>query len=162
MSEKEYGIDFEKYVDPTSHDTPLPVVIRGLGRSSLITSKRGFNEEYHPMLIGKLSSDDFLHIVRMVNIIIRNSYTNYCQRMLFGITCCCCSCGMSLIPLLQRTTRARKSIENVLKTENARLYQKLGLEWKLEYRLSPTGQYFEYVLLIAFIPPLNMFTLDPL
>lgn len=81
--------------------------------------------------------------------------------ILFGCLCCCCTFGCSFWPVICMNKKTRLSIEKLLDWENSHLYQRLGLHWKLDKRrLDSNTSMVEFVLVIEFIPKLNIYMPD--
>lgn len=64
---------------------------------------------------------------------------------------CCCTLGCSLLPVVCLSRRSINAIEKLLDYENARLYNKLGLNWRLARQHCDTNNLTEFVLLIEFL-----------
>jgi hypothetical protein len=81
---------------------------------------------------------------------------SFSYRLLCGCICCCCTIGLSLCPVLCLNKRSKNAVSKVLDWENARLYHKLGLHWRLTKQKCPNNAVQEYVLMIEFRPPLSL------
>jgi hypothetical protein len=83
-------------------------------------------------------------------------FIKFYLRLLCGCICCCCTIGLSLCPVLCLNKRSKNAVSKVLEWENARLYHKLGLHWRLTKQKCPNNAVQEYVLMIEFRPPLSL------
>ena len=149
-----------------------PIVIRGAGHVTVFALNNKFDEEYPQALTHKVSRDEYQETIKRVNLILRKNvpinfkwyvhrrapvdHFRLDSRLLCGCICCCCTIGFSLCPVLCLNKRSKNAVSKVLDWENARLYHKLGLHWRLTKQKCPNTAVQEYVLLIEFRPPLSL------
>lgn len=139
-----------------------PVVLRGNGNLTLFGLSNSFSDEFPASLIGRVSKEEFEKTMRRINNLLRDQQSLSAKLLLFGGLCCCCSLGFSLVwPSIALKKRSKMSLEKFLANENNRLYTKLGLNWKLsEQRCYSNPAFVEYVLMIEFIPKINLYLPD--
>lgn len=139
-----------------------PIVIKGNGNLVLFGLSNSFATEFPSGLIGRVSREEFNSTMSQINSLLRSQQSLSAKVLLFGSLCCCCSLGFSLIgPSIALRKRSKMSVEKFLANENARLYTKLGLNWRLaEQRCYSNHAFIEYVLLIEFTPKINLYQPD--
>lgn len=139
-----------------------PIVIRGNGNLLLFGLSNSFSSDFPPALVGKVSKEEFNRTMKHLNLLLREQQSLSAKVLLFGSLCCCCSLGFSLIgPSIALRKRSKISVEKFLANENTRLYCKLGLNWRLaEHRCFSNHAFIEYVILIEFLPKMNLYQPD--
>lgn len=139
-----------------------PVILRGNGNLTLFGLSNSFSDEFPSALIGRVSKEEFERTMRRINNLLRDQQSLSAKLLLVGGLCCCCSLGFSLVwPSIALKKRSKMSLEKFLANENSRLYSKLGLNWKLgEHRCYSNPAFVEYVLMIEFVPKINLYLPD--
>ena len=139
-----------------------PIVIRGNGNMTLFGLSNTFNGEFPSVLVGRVSREEFEASLSRVNHLLRQHHSTNAKLLLLGCLCCCCSLGCSLLwPTLALSKRTRTALEKLIASENHRLYNKLGLNWKLtKERCHSNYAFMEYVLVIEFLPKLHLYQPD--
>nr|CAG4650549.1 EOG090X0FHK [Sida crystallina] len=142
----------------TFTDTPLrdPVVIRGAGNVTVFGLSNRFDTEFPSALTGKLAPEEFHDSLYRINAVLKKTLPVNVKWLFCGCICCCCTLGCSLWPVVCLSKRSRHAIEKLLDWENNHLYNKLGLHWQLSKQRCDSSAMVEYVLLIEFIPRLQI------
>jgi len=144
------------------YPTMEPIIIRGNGNMTLFGLSNTFNNDFPSMLIGRVSREEFEATLSRINNMLRQHHSTNAKLLLLGCLCCCCSFGCSVLwPTLALSKRTRMALEKLLASENSKLYQKLGLNWKLsKERCHSNHAFMEYVLVIDFLPKLQLYQPD--
>lgn len=139
-----------------------PIVIRGNGNITLFGLSNTFNSDFPCVLVGRVSREEFEGSLSRINHMLRQHHSTNAKLLLLGCLCCCCSFGCSLLwPTLALSKRTRTALEKLIAAENHKLYNKLGLNWKLAKERCHTNYAFmEYVLVIDFLPKLHLYQPD--
>lgn len=139
-----------------------PIILRGNGNLTLFGLSNSFSNEFPSALIGRVSREEFNTTMRRINSLMKEQQSLSAKLLLFGGLCCCCSFGFSLVwPSIALKKRSKLSLQKLLASENNRLYSKLGLNWKLaEQRCYSNHAFIEYVLMIEFLPKINIYVPD--
>jgi hypothetical protein len=149
---------------PQVQDYPSiePIVIRGNGNMTLFGLSNTFNGEFPSVLVGRVSREEFEATLSRVNHLLRQHHSTNAKLLLLGCLCCCCSLGCSLLwPTLALSKRTRTALEKLIANENHKLYNKLGLNWKLtKERCHSNYAFMEYVLVVEFLPKLHLYQPD--
>lgn len=141
-------------------ETKEPVVIRGAGNITIFGVSNKFNETFPTQLYAKLAPEEFKDTIKQINSILSRELANSFRWLVFGSVFCCCTLGCSLFPVIFINKKARLSINKFLSIENARLYLKLGLKWRLAKIKCNSNSLMEYVLLIEFLPTILLYQPD--
>lgn len=144
------------------YQTTEHITIRGNGNMTLFGLANTFSSEYPPSLIGKASKEEFEATINRINNLLRSHHSTNARLLLVGCLCCCCSFGCSLLwPTLALSKRTRSALEKLLANENNRLYNKLGLNWRLgKERCHTNHSFMAYVLIIEFLPKQHIYLPD--
>lgn len=139
-----------------------PIVIRGNGNMTLFGLSNTFNGEFPSVLVGRVSREEFEATLNRINNLLRQHHSTNAKLLLLGCLCCCCSFGCSLLwPTLALSKRTRTALEKLIASENHKLYNRLGLNWKLtKERCHSNYAFMEYVLVIEFLPKLHLYQPD--
>ncbi|CAG2116680.1 unnamed protein product [Medioppia subpectinata] len=139
-----------------------PIVIRGNGNITLFGLSNGFTDSFPSTLLGRVSREEFESTVHRINALLRAQHSTNAKLLILGCLCCCCSLGCSLLwPTLALSKRTKNSLEKLLSHENYKLYHKLGLNWRLaKQRCHTNHSFMEYVLVIEFLPKLQLYQPD--
>nr|CAG4652234.1 EOG090X0FHK [Triops cancriformis] len=146
--------DFDQISDPPL--APDPVVVRGAGNVTVFGLSNKFSTEFPSSLIGRVAPEEFRETMQRINGVLKKTLPVNVKWLFCGCVCCCCTLGCSLWPVVCLSKRTRHAINKVLDWENNHLYNKLGLHWRLAKQRSDTSSMMEYVLLIEFIPRLQI------
>ncbi|XP_074599569.1 cysteine-rich hydrophobic domain-containing protein 2 [Brevipalpus obovatus] len=138
------------------------IIIRGNGNMTLFGLANTFSSDYPSNLLGKVSKEEFEATINRINNLLRSHHSINARLLLIGCLCCCCSFGCSLLwPTLALSKRTRSALEKLLYGENNRLYNKLGLNWKLgKERCHTNHSFMDYVLIIEFLPKQHIYLPD--
>ncbi|KRX46729.1 Cysteine-rich hydrophobic domain 2 protein [Trichinella nativa] len=139
--------------------SPDPIVIKGNGNITLFGLSSRFDSVFPPKLVGKVAPEEFNATICRINRVLQKSISVNVRWLLFGCICCCCTLSCSLWPVVCLSRRTIRTIEKLLDWENAHLYYKLGLQWKLHRTKCESNNMTEYVLWIDFLP--KQFLLHP-
>lgn len=139
-----------------------PIIIRGNGTVTLFGFSNTFSTDYPKCLNGHVSKEEFDETMSRINNLLRNHHSTNVKWFIVACLCCCCSFGCSLLwSTLILSKRTSTALEKLLSNENKRLYQKLGLKWKLAQKKGSQNQSFlEYILVIEFIPKEHIYSPD--
>lgn len=137
-----------------------PVVIRGTGHITLFGLNNQFSAAFPHSLLGRLAPEEFEGSVGRINAVLRKSLPVSLRWLLCGCCFCLCTCGCSLWPVICLSKRTRHCLQKTLGLENASLYNKLGLHWRLARQRCDNGSLMEYVLVIETIPKKDIFRPD--
>lgn len=163
-----------------------PIILRGTGNMTLFGLSNSFATSFPSALLGRVSREEFDYTINRINQLLEQQHTTNSKFLLLGCLCCCCSLGCSVLwPIFALSKRTRNSLEKVtnpwlklirypiyaisvplvftqlLAMENSRLYNKLGLDWKLSKQQCHTNNSFmEYVLVIHFLPKVHIYQPD--
>lgn len=176
------NIDYLLSLLPPTELTELlvedPIVIRGNGNMTLFGLSNSFVNTFPSSLLGRVSREEFEYTMSRINGLLRQQHSTNAKFLLLGCLCCCCSLGCSLLwPTFALSKRTRSSLEKVcsksyfsvfkfiflqlLAMENSRMYNKLGLNWRLSKQNCHNNHSFmEYVIFIDFIPKLQIYQPD--
>nr|CAG4638109.1 EOG090X0FHK [Chydorus sphaericus] len=151
--------DNGEWVDLIPHSRePLrdPVAIRGAGNVTVFGLSNKFDIEFPSALTGKVAPEEFSETLQRVNSVLRKTLPVNVKWLFCGCICCCCTLGCSLWPVVCLSKRTRHALEKLLEWENSHLYSKLGLHWKLSKQRCDSSAMVEYVLLVEFVPRLQI------
>lgn len=137
-----------------------PVIIRGAGNITIFGVCNKFNEQFPTQLNAKLAPEEFRDTIKQINNILSRELANSFRWLVFGSIFCCCTMGISLLPVIFMNKKAKLSINKLLDIENQRLYLKLGLKWKLTKMKCNSNSLNEYVLLIEILPTIMLYQPD--
>ncbi|XP_003390184.1 PREDICTED: cysteine-rich hydrophobic domain-containing protein 2-like [Amphimedon queenslandica] len=133
-------------------DVPDPVRLRGVGGTTIFGLNNRFDDEFPSYLVGKVAPEEFHATLERINSILYKSIPFNLKCLICGCLCCCCTLGISLGPVLYLSKRTRTRLEKVISQENWRLYNKLGLNIKLQKEFCDGNNLREYVIYIEFLP----------
>ncbi|UJR21996.1 hypothetical protein I4U23_025064 [Adineta vaga] len=161
---EQHSLDFSTTNDDNNDLIPTyiqrliePIIIRGTGHITVFALNNQFDEEFPQGLAHKVSREEYHETIKRVNTILRKNIPNHFKWLIFGCICCCCTIGLSLCPVVWLNRRSKNAVNRVLQSENARLYHRLGLHWKLtQQKYSNNNTVQEYVLTIEFCPVLSL------
>ncbi|XP_059479102.1 cysteine-rich hydrophobic domain-containing protein 2 [Neocloeon triangulifer] len=139
---------------------PDPVVVRGAGNMTIFGLSNVFNTEFPSGLVSRVAPEEFQATITRVNSELRKTLPVNVRWLLCGCVCCCCTLGCSLWPVVCLSRRAQLSLTKLLDYENSRLYNKLGLHWRLAKRRCDSSSMMEYVLLVEFVPKIPIYRPD--
>ncbi len=159
---------------------PEPIVIRGSGNVTVFGLSNRFEDAFPSGLQARVAPEEFESTLKRVNSLLRKNLPINVRWLFCGCLCCCCTLGCSMWPVIclsKRTRHQVKShsndalkrfkpfffacqIEKLLDWENSRLYEKLGLRWKLSRQRCDSTLMMEYVLLVEFVPKLQIYKPD--
>lgn len=148
-----------KYHCPPQAPVPDPIVIKGQG-DVLFGMSRRFNKEFPQALTGKLSPDEYAETIARLNAILEKQVNLGIKWLMFGCLCCCCTVGCSLWPAICLKQTTKKTLEKTIDYENVRLYHKINLNLRLHKKRLDNQPLSEYVLLIEFVPKINLLRPD--
>lgn len=137
-----------------------PIVIRGAGNLTIFGVCNKFSEQFPAALNAKLAPEEFRDTIKQINSILNKELENSFKWLVVGSLFCCCTLGCSLLPVIYLNKKAKLCINKLLDIENQRLYNKLGLRWRLTKLKCNSNSLFEYVLLIDFLPVLSLYQPD--
>nr|SVE74497.1 EOG090X0FHK [Daphnia barbata] len=142
----------------TLHREPVrdPVAIRGAGNVTVFGLSNRFDTEFPSALTGKVAPEEYSESLQRVNSVLKKTLPVNVKWLFCGCICCCCTLGCSLWPVVCLSKRTRHALEKLLDWENSHLYSKLGLHWKLSKQRCDSSAMVEYVLLIEFVPRLQI------
>lgn len=137
-----------------------PIIIRGAGNITIFGVCNKFNEQFPSQLNAKLAPEEFNDTIKQINQVLSKELANSFRWLVFGSIFCCCTLGISLLPVIFMNKKAKLSINKLLDIENQRLYLKLGLKWKLTKMKCNSNSLTEYVLLIEILPTILLYQPD--
>jgi hypothetical protein len=140
--------------------SPEPIIIRGSGNITVFGLHNRFKSDFPPTLLARVAPEEFKLTIEKVNSVLRKSLPLQLKWIIFGCLCCCCTLGCSFWPVVCLSKKTKLSLEKLLEWENNHLYRKLGLKWKLVQMHLDNSALLEYVLMIEFIPKLNLHAPD--
>lgn len=138
--------------DVANAPVPEPILLKGVGGSTLFGISNYFKDEYPTTLTGKVAPEEFLGTMEQLNGILQKSVPFNLKLLLCGCLCCCCTLGLSLGPVVYMNKRMKSKIEKLLEAENSRLYHKVGLCWKLHREETDNSNLRSYVISIEYLP----------
>lgn len=150
-----YSLNYTNYISIKD-----PVIIRGAGNITILGVCNKFNEQFSTQLNAKLAPEEFRDTIKQINQILSKELANSFRWLVFGSVFCCCTLGISLLPVIFMNKKAKLSINKFLDIENQRLYLKLGLKWKLTKMKCNSNSLTEYVLLIEILPTVLLYQPD--
>jgi hypothetical protein len=150
-----YSLNYTNYINIKD-----PVIIRGAGNITIFGVCNKFNEQFPTQLNAKLAPEEFRDTIKQINQILSKELANSFRWLVFGSVFCCCTLGISLLPVIFMNKKAKLSINKLLDIENQRLYLKLGLKWKLTKMKCNSNSLTEYVLLIEILPTVLLYQPD--
>ncbi|XP_049962120.1 cysteine-rich hydrophobic domain-containing protein 2-like [Schistocerca serialis cubense] len=161
------------YADDASDDEDVrpdkcleePVLVRAAVRrgTPALGLAACFSDTLPERLRGRVAPEEFARSVWRVNAAARRAAPGWarCVAGWAGCALCCCTLGCSLWPALWLARRSRRAALRALRRENARLYRRLGLRWRLARVASVDAPGLsEYVLAIDFLPPNGIYSPD--
>ncbi|KAJ3660686.1 hypothetical protein Zmor_005124 [Zophobas morio] len=129
-----------------------PILIRGNGHVTLF----GLNNHYSPVIPSRLRTrlapEEFEMTIVLINKVLRRQFINNIFWFLCGCITFCCTLGCSMCPVIYFSKRTLRSLHKTLKSENNRLYNKLGMHWSLHKLHFGPFNLVEYILVINFLP----------
>jgi hypothetical protein len=137
-----------------------PIIIRGDGNITIFGIFNRFSREFPAKLAAKIAPEEYRDTITNVNIILKKELTNSLKWLIFGSICCCCTFGMSLLPVFYINKKAKLAINKLLNIENERIYKKLGIKWRLAKQKLNSGSLLEYVIVIDIMPSLLIYEPD--
>ncbi|KAH7636723.1 uncharacterized protein LOC124495315 [Dermatophagoides farinae] len=139
-----------------------PIQIRGNGNITLFGLSNCYQSSFPSALLGRVSKEEFEYTIGRINHLLQQQHSTNIKFLLLGCLCCCFSLGCSLLwPGFALSRRTKNSLEKLLAMENSRLYNKLGLNWRLSKQPSHTNHSFmEYILIIDFLPKMHIYQPD--
>lgn len=140
----------------SSHTQKDPIAIHGAGNVTVFGLSNKFDTDFPSALTGKLAPEEYHETISRVNSVLKKTLPVNVKWLFCGCLCCCCTLGCSLWPVVCLSKRTRKALEKLLDWENSHLYTKLGLKWSLSKQRCDNSAMIEYVLLIEFVPRLQI------
>lgn len=137
-----------------------PIIIRGAGNITIFGVCNKFNEQFPTQLNAKLAPEEFRDTIKQINNVLSKELANSFRWLVFGSIFCCCTLGISLLPVIFMNKKAKLSINKFLDIENQRLYLRLGLKWKLTKMKCNSNSLTEYVLMIEILPTILLYQPD--
>ncbi|RVE44865.1 hypothetical protein evm_010465 [Chilo suppressalis] len=119
-----------------------------------------FNTEFPSGLQSRVAPEEYQATVARINSVLKKTLPVNVKWLFCGCVCCCCTLGCSLWPVICLSKRTQHSLNKLLEWENSRLYNKLGLRWRLTKQHCDSSSMMEYVLLIEFIPKIPIYRPD--
>lgn len=139
---------------------PDPIVIRGAGNMTVFGLSNRFESEFPNGLVSRVAPEEFKATVIRVNSVLKKTLPVNVKWLFCGCVCCCCTLGCSLWPVVCLSKRTQHSLNKLLEWENSRLYHKLGLHWRLTKQRCDSSSMMEYVLLVEFVPKIQIYRPD--
>jgi len=133
-----------------------PVVIRGAGNVTVFGLSNRFDIEFPCALTGKVAPEEYHDTLQRINSVLKKALPVNVKWLFCGCLCCCCTLGCSLWPVVCLSKRTRHALEKLLDWENNHLYTKLGMLWRLSKQRCDSSAMIEYVLLVEFIPRIQI------
>jgi len=115
-----------------------------------------FDIEFPCALMGKVAPEEYHDTLQRINSVLKKALPVNVKWLFCGCLCCCCTLGCSLWPVVCLSKRTRHALEKLLDWENNHLYTKLGMRWRLSKQRCDSSAMIEYVLLIEFIPRIQI------
>jgi len=131
---------------------PDPVIIKGCGHTTVFGLSNRFDSAFPSQLVGKVAPEEFKDTIVRINSILRKSMPVNVRWLFCGCVFCCCTLGCSLWPVVCLNKKTVRAIDKTLDWENAHLYSRLGINWRLKKQRSDSNNMTEYVLVIEFLP----------
>ncbi|KAL3282957.1 hypothetical protein HHI36_006115 [Cryptolaemus montrouzieri] len=125
-----------------------PTVIRGTGNIVLFGLSNKFSPDLPGRLLSRVAPEEYKETIEKVNYVLDRKVSRNFKWFLCGCVFVCCTCGVSLWPSIHMSKHTKLELERLLKWENARLYNKLGLKWSLSKQFNGSPPMVEYVILI--------------
>nr|CAG4636579.1 EOG090X0FHK [Eubosmina coregoni]SVE70115.1 EOG090X0FHK [Eubosmina coregoni] len=147
--------DNGEMVDLLAH-TRDPVAIHGAGNVTVFGLSNKFDTDFPSALTGKVAPEEYNETIQRVNSVLKKTLPVNVKWLFCGCLCCCCTLGCSLWPVVCLSKRTRRALEKLLDWENSHLYTKLGIKWSLSKQRCDNSAMIEYVLLIEFVPRLQI------
>ncbi|CAK1593886.1 unnamed protein product [Parnassius mnemosyne] len=139
---------------------PDPIVVRGAGNMTVFGLSNRFNNEFPSGLQSRVAPEEYQATIARINSVLKKTLPVNVKWLFCGCVCCCCTLGCSLWPVICLSKRTQHSLNKLLEWENSRLYNKLGLRWRLTKQHCDSSSMMEYVLLIEFIPKIPIYRPD--
>jgi len=133
-----------------------PVVVRGAGNVTVFGLSNRFDAEFPSALTGKVAPEEYHDSLQRINSVLKKTLPVNVKWLFCGCICCCCTLGCSLWPVVCLSKRTRHALEKLLDWENNHLYTKLGMHWRLSKQRCDSSTMIEYVLLVEFIPRIQI------
>lgn len=131
---------------------PDSIIIRGAGNVTVFGLSNRFDTDFPSSLNGRVAPEEYKATISRINTVLRKTLPVNVKWLFCGCLCCCCTLGCSLWPVVCLSKRTRHSMEKALEWENNRLYEKLGLRWRLTKKQCDSSSMMEYVIEISFLP----------
>jgi hypothetical protein len=164
MIYEEHEIDaiqpFEEATQPLPQISPEPVVVRGTGNLTIFGLNNRFDTDFQSALTSKVAPEEYKATISRINSILHRALPISVKWLICGCFCCFCTLGCSLWPVICLRRRTRTMLEKALDYENQRLYNRLGLHWRLAKQKRDATGMLEYVLLIEFLPKIPLMRPD--
>jgi len=141
-----------EFAESDYYAVPDPIIIRGAGNVTVFGLSNRFDTEFPSSLTGRVAPEEFKATIGRINAVLRKTLPVNVKWLFCGCLCCCCTLGCSLWPVVCLSKRTRHSMEKALEWENNRLYEKLGLRWRLTKKQCDSSSMMEYVIEISFLP----------
>lgn len=136
------------------------VIIRGDGNLTIFGVLNSFNDEFPQKLSSKIAPEEYKETLNKINKILNKEFKNSLRWLVFGSLCCCCTLGCSLLPVIFINKKAKLKIKKYLIFENDRLYNKLGIKWRLSKQKYGQSTLYEYIICIDILPILPLYQPD--
>ncbi|RZC33245.1 Erf4 domain containing protein [Asbolus verrucosus] len=102
-------------------------------------------------LITKVAPEEYEVTLHLINKVLRKNLINNLTWFLCGCVPLCCTLGCSMCPAVYFNKRTIRTLHKILRAENRRFYNKLGLHWSLHKQHFEPLNLVEYVLIINFL-----------
>ncbi|XP_055327461.1 cysteine-rich hydrophobic domain-containing protein 2-like isoform X2 [Paramacrobiotus metropolitanus] len=146
--------------NPPLHIAPEPIVVRGTGNLTIFGLNNRFDTDFQTALTSKVAPEEYKATICRINNILHRALPNSVKWLICGCFCCFCTLGCSLWPVICLRRRTRTMIEKALDYENQRLYNRLGLHWRLTKQKRDATGMIEYVLIVEFLPKIPLMRPD--
>jgi hypothetical protein len=137
-----------------------PILIQGNGHVTLF----GLNNHFSPTIPNRLRTrvapEEYELTMLLVNKVLRRNFINNLIWFFCGCISLCCTLGCSMCPVIYFNKRTIRSLHKTLKSENNRLYNKLGLNLSLHKHHFGTFNLVEYVIVINFLQKPEIYVPD--
>lgn len=142
------------------HNAIEPIVIEGNGALTIFGLNNHFSEEIPPRLFTRVAPEEYCYTICRINKMLKRHFANNVVWLMCGCFTMCCTLGCSFCPVVYFNKGTLRSLNRILRLENKRLYNNLGLHWSLHKRLSGRFALIEYVLVISFLQKPDIYVPD--
>ncbi|CAO1407025.1 unnamed protein product [Diamesa serratosioi] len=137
---------------PANRSHEDEIVVRGSGNVTVFGLSNRFNTEFPSSLLCRVAPEEYSATLNRINFVLKKTLPVNVKWLFCGVVFCCCSCAMSLWPVVCLSKRTQRTINKLLDWENNNLYNKLGLNWKLVKRHCEGSNMLEYCLVLQLLP----------